>query len=175
MHPWKRQQLQGRKKKPLARRTIKLPPTTRTRTRLRFGRLRQTRDPKVPPLLWHHLHLGGDTSEPQHSWIFLSWDRAPIERLRFPVLSSCLRRGALRLFDTGGGSALVIPKACFRRPSPPLKIGPFPRGRLFGSMHVPGGPGAMLVLCAVLADPKGEVSEDTSPSAWLPGERSEDQ
>eukprot|EP00971_Amphidinium_carterae_P307208 6105513-Amphidinium_carterae.1 len=126
-------------------------------------------------LLWRHLHLGGDTSEAQDSWSTLCWDRALTERLRSSVLSSCLRKGVLRFCTRSAGSALAIPKASFRWPAPPQKAGPFPRGHLFGSEHASGGPGAKYVLCFVLSDSKGEVSEDSSLRAVLPGERSEGQ
>eukprot|EP00971_Amphidinium_carterae_P151043 2995265-Amphidinium_carterae.1 len=175
MYPWKRQQFQERKMTPPPRRKTTLPPTTRTLTPLRYGHLLKTRDPKVPTLSRNHKHLGGDTSEAQDRWSFLCWDRAPTERLRFPVLSSCLRKGVLRFCNGSAGLALAIPKACFRWPAPPPKTGPFPRGRLFGSRHASGEPGAMYVLVFVLSGSQGEVSEDSSPSAGLPGERSEGQ
>eukprot|EP00971_Amphidinium_carterae_P269362 5343774-Amphidinium_carterae.1 len=168
MYQW--QQLPEKKLTKPVKRTTKLPPTTRTRSPLQFGRLHRTRDPKVPTLLWRHLRLGGDTSEAQGSWNTLCWGRAPTGRLRSSDLSRCLRKGILRFCTGRAGSALAKPKACFRELSPPPKTGPFPRGHLFGSELASGVPGAHCVLWTVRSVSEGEVSEDSSFHVELPGE-----
>eukprot|EP00971_Amphidinium_carterae_P325788 6456236-Amphidinium_carterae.1 len=146
--------------------TTKLPPTTRTRCPLQFGRLHRTRDPKVPTPLWRHSHLGGDTSAGDLS---LCRTSAPIAHLCSDP-SSCLRKSGLRWRDRGAGQALVLPKACFRLSAPLPKNCPFPEGLLFGSGQASGAPGVFGVLRSEFSDFTGEVSEDSSPPVTLPGE-----